>query len=87
MVPEIPADWSIGDLHAVAKVSIGLVTTMTTHYAEAGVPLIRNSDIKENYITKNKLIFLTKDFADQNVSRKLAEGDIVTVHTLSLIHI
>ena len=54
----LPQNWSARRLNSVAKVSIGLVTTMTEHYAEFGVPLIRNSDIKENRITKEKLIKL-----------------------------
>lgn len=77
----LPQNWSARRLNSVAKVSIGLVTTMTEHYAEFGVPLIRNSDIKENRITKEKLIKLTFQFAEQYPTRKLMIGDIVTVHT------
>lgn len=78
---DLPSDWHSAKLNNVAKVSIGLVTTMTENYAEAGVPLIRNSDIKENKILKSRLIKLDKSFADKFPTRKLKEGDVVTVHT------
>ncbi|WDI39859.1 restriction endonuclease subunit S [Bremerella sp. P1] len=77
----LPADWREMVLGKAAKVSIGLVTTMTTNYSESGTPLIRNSNISENRINKPDLIFLRDDFADQYPTRKLQAGDIVTVHT------
>lgn len=75
------ATWLSKSLKDISKVSIGLVTTMTEHYVESGIPLIRNSDIKENRITKEKLIKLSENFANQNSGRKLSKGDVVTVHT------
>ena len=81
MFSDLPNGWHIKPLTSVAKVSIGLVTTMTEHYVDTGVPLIRNSDIKENSITKYKLIKLSNAFADQYATRTLKLGDIVTVHT------
>ncbi|OOE48060.1 hypothetical protein BZG11_15275, partial [Salinivibrio kushneri] len=81
MVVNLPGSWGSEYLKSVAKVSIGLVTTMTEHYADSGVPLIRNSDIKENRITKGKLIKLRNTFAAQYPTRLLHQGDIVTVHT------
>jgi type I restriction enzyme S subunit len=74
-------EWELKRLDSLAKVFIGLVTTMTTNYVDCGVPLIRNSDIKQNKITKEKLIYLSQDFASANKERKLKTGDIVTVHT------
>jgi type I restriction enzyme S subunit len=74
-------EWEQKRLDSLAKVFIGLVTTMTTNYVDCGVPLIRNSDIKQNKITKEKLIYLSQDFASANKERKLKTGDIVTVHT------
>ena len=74
-------EWSEEKLTEIAKTTIGLVTTMTTSYASKGVPLIRNSDIKENTVRKGKLIYLLESFADKHSNKKLIEGDIVTVHT------
>ena len=65
----------------IADTFIGLVTTMTEHYVENGVRLIRNSDIKENQFIFNDNIFLDENFANKNCNRKHIIGDIVTVHT------
>ncbi len=74
-------EWEEVNLKDIASTSIGLVTTMTKSYAETGVPLIRNSDIKPNKIRKEKLIYLNHDFANKHENRKLKINDIVTVHT------
>ena len=74
-------DWEEVCLSKIAKVSIGLVTTMTKHYVDNGVPLIRNSDIKQNEIRKEKIVYLSENFASESEHRKLKLNDIVTVHT------
>ena len=74
-------EWKEVRLSEIAKVSIGLVTTMTKHYVESGVPLIRNSDIKQNEIRKEKMIYLSESFASESEHRKLKINDVVTVHT------
>lgn len=81
-VGRIPAEWEVKILReATVKISIGLVTKMTSNYCENGVPLIRNSDIKENRIKKEGMINLTEEFANENDSRRVHKNDIVTVHT------
>lgn len=79
-LPGFTGEWSEVRLDKIAKLSIGLVTTMTTNYVEDGVPLIRNSDILPNKI-KSNLINLDHDFANKHKGRMLKKGDIVTVHT------
>lgn len=74
--------WEKRNVTEVAKVSIGLVTTMTAHYTDRGTLLIRNSDIKSGrFDFDENPIYLTSEFADQNQNRKLVLGDVVTVHT------
>ncbi|MDD4503962.1 MAG: restriction endonuclease subunit S [Clostridiaceae bacterium] len=81
-IGRIPKDWEVKRLDDVCNnISIGLVTSMTKNYADYGVPLIRNSDIKEGKILKENLIFLNREFANKNINRCLLEGDVVTVHT------
>lgn len=65
----------------IAKIYIDLVTTMTTHYVSNGVPLIRNSDIKENEFLFKDPIYLDNEFVEQNKSRMHQLNDIITVHT------
>lgn len=74
--------WEQRKLTDISKTFIGLVTTMTTNYREAGTLLIRNSDIRDNkFIFSEKPIYLDSEFAKSNESRKLKSGDVVTVHT------
>ncbi len=73
--------WEEKKITSIANTSIGLVTTMTTHYVEEGVPLIRNSDIKVNKISKKNMIYLSHKFDEENKNRRLLKNDIVTVHT------
>ena len=86
-VPEIRFDgftgaWSQRRIVDVAKIFIGLVTTMTSNYRSEGILLIRNSDIKEGYFKfDDDPIHLDVNFAEDNASRKLQLNDIVTVHT------
>lgn len=74
-------EWVNYKITDLAKTFIGLVTTMTTSYVEKGIPLIRNSDIKQNKILKNGLINLDVNFASQHQNRMLKINDVVTVHT------
>jgi type I restriction enzyme, S subunit len=74
-------NWEEKKITEIAKTSIGLVTSMTKHYVELGTPLIRNSDILQNKIKKDKLIYLNKEFDEDNRGRRLLLNDIVTVHT------
>ena len=64
-----------------AKTYIGLVTTMTQHYVNDGVKLLFNSSVRENRFEFPKKIYLDREFAEKNESRKHRLGDIITVHT------
>lgn len=74
-------DWGANKITEVAETYIGLVTTMTAHYVPNGVPLIRNSDIKENKFVFKDPIYLDSEFAEKNKTRAHELGDIITVHT------
>lgn len=75
------SEWTNTCIIDMAETYIGLVTTMTSHYVERGVPLIRNSDIRENKFVFSNPIFLDEEFAENNKSRKHKINDIITVHT------
>lgn len=74
-------NWENKKITDIAITYIGLVTTMTKFYVEKGIPLIRNSDIKENKFIFNEQIFLDEKFAKNNSSRQHKLNDIITVHT------
>ena len=75
-------DWEQRKLPEIANISIGLVTTMTSHYMNHGVLLIRNSDIKDNkFVFDTDPIYLDEKFASENKHRQHQIGDVITVHT------
>ncbi len=74
--------WEQRKVTELGEIYIGLVTTMTSHYTDHGVLLIRNSDIKDGcFKFGDDPIYLDDDFAKQNASRKHRVGDVITVHT------
>ena len=74
--------WEQRKVTDIGKISIGLVTTMTSHYTNKGALLIRNSDIKDNHFEfGNAPIYLDDEFATKNSTRKHQLGDVITVHT------
>ena len=78
----IPKEWEVKLLKDISEnITIGLVKTMTKYYVDNGVPLIRNSDIKENKILNKHMVYLDKQFALENKEKMMRKGDIVTVHT------
>lgn len=78
----IPKEWEVRKLGEVCdEVTIGLVTSMTKHYVDNGIPLIRNSDIKENLIIMDKMVKLNPEFVEKNEKKRFKLGDVVTVHT------
>ena len=74
--------WEQRKVTDIGKISIGLVTTMTSHYTNLGTLLIRNSDIKDNhFLFDEDPIYLDDEFANKNNNRKHNIGDVITVHT------
>ena len=74
--------WEQRKVTELGKIYIGLVTTMTAHYTDEGILLIRNSDIKDGrFEFGEKPIFLEKSYAMANESRMHQIGDVITVHT------
>ena len=79
---EIPEGWEIRILEDISeKISVGIATSTTKYFAETGVPLLRNQNIKEGYIDTCDLTYITKEFSKLNSSRALKEGDVICVRT------
>ena len=82
LLPVYVHSWEQRKVTELGKIYIGLVTTMTAHYTDEGILLIRNSDIKDGrFEFGEKPIFLEKSFAMANESRMHQIGDVITVHT------
>ena len=82
VIGRIPEGWSIEKLKIIChKIFVGIATSTSEHYTDSGVPIIRNQNIKENSISTNDLLMITEEFNNKNHSKKLKEGDVITVRT------
>lgn len=80
--PEFKEEWGKYQVTKLGEIYIGLVTTMTSHYTDHGVLLIRNADISDGrFDFSDNPIYLDDEFAEQNASRRHKVGDVITVHT------
>ena len=62
-------------------VTVGIANSATHAYAESGIPMLRNQNIKENYLDDTDLIFIKPEFAAKYESKKLKENDIIAMRT------
>ena len=62
-------------------VTVGIANSATHAYADFGIPMLRNQNIKENSLDDKDLIYITPEFAKQYESKKLKENDIIAMRT------
>lgn len=78
----IPAGWDVKPLEALAhSITVGIATSTTEHYVQDGVPLIRNQNIKEDFLDMSDLLQISAEFDAKNKSKRVEGGDILTVRT------
>ena len=63
------------------RVIVGLATSVTPYYREEGVPILRNLNIKENYLDDTDILFLDRPYAESQISKQIHTRDVLTVHT------
>ena len=63
------------------RVIVGLATSVTPYYREEGIPILRNLNIKENYLDDTDILFLERSYAESQISKQIHTGDVLTVHT------
>lgn len=62
-------------------VTVGIANSATHAYADSGIVMLRNQNIKENYLDENDLIYIKPDFAQKYGSKQLIENDILVIRT------
>ena len=84
-------DWEqrkLGELSQ--RVIVGLATSVTPYYRDEGIPILRNLNIKENYLDDSDILYLDEDYANSQTGKQIHTADLNTVcqvaHTL-LLHI
>ena len=79
---EIPALWEVQALAELAEsITVGIATSTTEFYVEKGVPLIRNQNIKEDFLDMSDLLKISSEFDAKNQRKRVQGGDILTVRT------
>ena len=58
-----------------------MATSVTPYYRAEGVPILRNLNIKENYLDDSDILFLDRSYAESQISKQIRAGDVLTVHT------
>ncbi len=62
-------------------VTVGIANSATHAYDDKGVVLLRNQNIRENYLDDSDLIYITPDFANKYKSKALKKDDILVTRT------
>ncbi|WP_047707114.1 restriction endonuclease subunit S [Plesiomonas sp. ZOR0011] len=79
---QVPEHWVVSRFkYCTTRVIVGIAEAATHAYDDSGTILIRSTNIKEEGITTHNLLYLKKHFAEQNASKYINSGDIVTVRT------
>lgn len=79
-------DWERSKIKKITdRIIVGLATSVTPYYRESGVPLLRNMNIKENYLDDSDILYLDEKYAKANESKMIHANDVLTVHTGSNI--
>ena len=62
-------------------VTVGIANSATHAYANSGIVMLRNQNIKENYLDENDLIYITPEFAQKYKTKQLKANDILVIRT------
>ena len=82
--PEFQSDgeWRVLPLAELAdKIMVGIASAATHAYREAGVPMLRNQNIKEGKIDDCSLLFIDPAYETAHKNKRLRAGDVITVRT------
>lgn len=75
----VQANLSIGDI--AEETTVGIANSATHAYAESGVVMLRNQNIRVNYLDDSDLIYINPEFASKYDNKKLRENDILVTRT------
>ena len=62
-------------------VTVGIANSATHAYSDNGIIMLRNQNIKENYLDENDLIYITPEFAQKYKTKQLKANDILVIRT------
>ena len=62
-------------------ITVGIANSATHAYADDGIVMFRNQNIKENCLDDSDLIFINKDFESKYEKKRLKENDLLIART------
>jgi type I restriction enzyme S subunit len=78
----VPKHWIVTSFKRVTtRVVVGIAEAATHAYADEGVPIIRSTNVRPNNLLTEDVLLVQPWFAEQNRSKYLYAGDLVTVRT------
>lgn len=78
----IPEDWDVKLIDDLAeKVMVGIASAATHAYRPQGIPLLRNQNIKKNYLQDDDLLFVDEQYELIYKNKRLKTGDLLTART------
>ena len=81
-IGEIPEGWEVRRMEEICtRVGVGIACSATHAYCATGVPMLRNQNIKPNRLDLSDLLFIDEAFDEENQSKRLQSGDVVTIRT------
>lgn len=63
------------------ETTVGIANSATHAYSDSGVVMLRNQNIRVNYLDDSDLIFIKKEFAEKYKKKALRENDILVTRT------
>ncbi len=62
-------------------IMVGIANSATHAYSDTGVVMLRNQNIKENYLDTADIVYIEKNFADKYKNKMLKKDDILITRT------
>ena len=64
------------------RIFVGIASSTTHAYTDnTGVPMLRNQNIRSGTIDGADLVYISREFAEEQKSKRLLQGDVITART------
>ena len=81
-IEEIPEEWGVCALSDLCdRMFVGIAQAATHAYSERGTPIVRTTNVRENHLDAENLLFITDEFAREMDRKSLRGGDVLTART------
>ncbi|MCC6750308.1 MAG: restriction endonuclease subunit S [Deltaproteobacteria bacterium] len=81
-VGHVPVHWECRRLKQISsRVVVGIAQAATHAYADAGIPIVRSTNVRPNRISLDDILFIEEGFANELGSKYIYPGDLLTVRT------